>query len=490
MNYIKTIEELHEMLKNKEVTSDELVKDSLKKAHFIQDKCNAFVTILDDATGKEVNDDLLSGIPYGIKDNYSTKGILSTGSSNTLKDYVPFFTATAVKNLERHNLVPIGKTALDEFGMGGSGTTAHTGNILNPWDLKRMAGGSSSGSAASVAAGVYPFALGSDTGDSIRKPAAFCGIVGYKPTYGMISRYGLFPFASSLDHCGCLTRSVKDAALVVDAMKGQDENDLTSWDSQNIHLFASLDGKVKGKKLFYIKEIVNLENYPDASNELKEHLDNFYKTLDLLKEEGVTIKEESIDRTLVNAIFSVYQCLSCAEATSNMSNLTGIIFGPRGEGKNIYEMIKDHRTKGFSSLIKRRFVIGSYALQKENQEKYFVNAQRVRRLIVDKMNELFQKYDGLIMPVSTGPAPYIDGHKEEITNDNTTNLEEHLQIGNFGGFPSITIPNGFINNLPVGINITGKCFDDANILNIAYALESKMPYKNQVAPIIKEGPYE
>ena len=490
MNYIKTIEELHEMLIRGEVTSEELVKDSLKKAHSVNDKCHAFVTILDEAKEGKVTDDLLSGLPYGIKDNYSTKGILSTGSSNTLKDYVPFFSATAVLNLEKHNVIPIGKTAMDEFGMGGTGTTAHTGNILNPWDLKRMAGGSSSGSAASVAAGVYPFALGSDTGDSIRKPAAFCGIVGYKPTYGMISRYGLFPFASSLDHCGCLTRSVKDAALVVDAMKGQDKNDLTSWDSSHIHLYDSLDGNVKGKKLFYIKEIVNLENYPDASTELKEHLDNFHKTLKLLEEEGVRVDEVSINRDLINAIFSVYQCLSCAEATSNMSNLTGIIFGPRGEGKNINEMMKDHRTKGFSSLIKRRFVIGSYVLQKENQEKYFVNAQRVRRLIVDKMNELFQEYDALIMPVSTGPAPYIDGSKDEIINDNTTNLEEHLQIGNFGGFPSITIPCGFVSGLPVGINITGKCYDDANVLNIAYALESKMPYKNQIAPLLKEEDYE
>ena len=490
MNYIKTIEELHKMLKDGKVTSEELVQDSLKKAHLVNDKCHAFVTLLDDAKGGFVTDDLLSGLPYGIKDNYSTKGILSTGSSNTLKDYVPFFSATAVLNLEKHNVIPIGKTAMDEFGMGGTGTTAHTGNILNPWDLKRMAGGSSSGSAASVAAGVYPFALGSDTGDSIRKPAAFCGIVGYKPTYGMISRYGLFPFASSLDHCGCLTRSVKDAAIVVDAMKGQDKNDLTSWDSSSIHLYDSLDGKVKGKKLFYIKEIVNMENYPDASSELKEHLDNFHKTLKLLEKEGVRVDEVSIDRDLINAIFSVYQCLSCAEATSNMSNLTGIIFGPRGEGKNINEMMKDHRTKGFSSLIKRRFVIGSYVLQKENQEKYFVNAQRVRRLIVNKMNELFQKYDALIMPVSTGPAPYIDGSKDEITKDNTTNLEEHLQIGNFGGFPSITIPNGFVSNLPVGINITGKCYDDVNVLNIAYALESKMPYKNQIAPLLKEEDYE
>lgn len=475
------IEKLHEMLKNGEVTSDELVKESLKKSHEVEEKCNAFVTIMDNALGVEVTDDLLSGIPYGIKDNYSTKDILSTGSSNTLKDYVPFFDATAVANLKKHGAVAVNKTALDEFGMGGTGTTAHTGVIRNPWDTKRMCAGSSSGSAAAVAAGVYPYALGSDTGDSIRKPAAFCGIVGYKPTYGMISRYGLFPFASSLDTCGVLTRSVKDAAIVVDAMKGIDKYDQTSWDSSDIHLYEAIDGKVDGKKLFYIKEITDISNYPDASKELKRHLEIFYETIDKLRKAGVEVEEVSIDKTLLQAIPSVYVCLSCAEATSNMSNLTGIIFGPRGKGDNVMDMMKDHRTKGFSPLIKRRFVIGSYILQKENQERYFVNAQRVRRLIVNKMKELFKTYDALILPVSTGVAPYIDGSKDELNSDDTAILEEHLQIGNFGGFPSITIPDGFIDGLPVGINITGDCKMDENVLNIAYALESTMDYKDMIA---------
>ena len=247
MNY--GIIKLHEMLKNNETTVEELVNDSLKKAHELQEKCNAFVTIMDD-TKVEVNDNLLSGIPYGIKDNYSTKGILSTGSSNTLKDYVPFFDATAVANLKKNGAVGIAKTALDEFGMGGTGLTAHTGIIKNPWDTTRICGGSSAGSACSVAYGVYPYALGSDTGDSIRKPAGYCGIVGYKPTYGMISRFGLFPFASSLDTCGVLTRSVEDAAIVVDGMKGIDENDQTSWNSSNINLYNDLSKDVKGKKMF------------------------------------------------------------------------------------------------------------------------------------------------------------------------------------------------------------------------------------------------
>ena len=477
MNY--GIIKLHEMLKNNETTVEELVNDSLKKAHELQEKCNAFVTIMDD-TKVEVNDNLLSGIPYGIKDNYSTKGILSTGSSNTLKDYVPFFDATAVANLKKNGAVGIAKTALDEFGMGGTGLTAHTGIIKNPWDTTRICGGSSAGSACSVAYGVYPYALGSDTGDSIRKPAGYCGIVGYKPTYGMISRFGLFPFASSLDTCGVLTRSVEDAAIIVDGMKGIDENDQTSWNSSNINLYNDLSKDVKGKKLFYIKEITDISNYPHASNELKMHLENYQKALEKLRNIGVTVEEVSIDKTLLSVIPGVYVCISCAEATSNMSNLTGISFGPRGNGENVMDMIKDYRTKGFSPLIKRRFVIGSYVLQKENQERYFLNACRVRRLIVDKFKSLFKEYDGFILPVGSGVAPLIEGLNEKVDDDELAILENHLQIGNFGGFPSITIPNGFINGLPVGINITGNCYDDQTVLNLAYALEDLMDYKNMV----------
>ena len=476
----KCITELHELLKTGGITSEELVKESLKRSHEVEDKYNAFVTILDNAKPNDVTDSLVSGIPFGVKDNYSTRDVLSTGSSNTLKNYVPFYTATVVQKLLDAGAVMVNKTALDEFGMGGTGTTCHTGTVLNPWDPSRMCAGSSAGSACAVASGVYPFALGSDTGDSIRKPAAFCGIVGYKPTYGMLSRYGLFPFASSLDHCGVLTRSVEDAAIVTDIMKGIDEHDMTSWDSSHIHLQEALTGDVKGKKLFYIKEICDLNNYPNASESLKAHINNFFSTLELLKSEGVSVDEVSIDERLLNAIPSVYVVLSCAEATSNLSNLTGIIYGPRSDKTNVFEMMKDHRTNGFSPLIKRRFVIGSYVLQKENQERYFKNAARVRRLIVDKMKELFQEYDALILPVSSGPAKKFDEDQDAINTD-TNILEEHLQIGNFGGFPSITIPNGFIDSLPVGINITGNCYDDENVLNIAYTLESKMPYKGQIA---------
>ena len=481
MNYMDlSIEELHDLLKNNKVTSKDLVKESLIKSHELQDKCNAFALILDDAKETPITDNYLSGIPYGIKDNYSTKDIESTGSSNTLKGYVPFFDATVIEKLNDAGAVATNKTAMDEFGMGGTGTTANTGIIRNPWDLKRMCAGSSSGSAAAVAYGVYPYALGSDTGDSIRKPAAYCGIVGYKPTYGMISRYGLFPFASSLDHCGVLTRNVRDAAIVVNNIKGLDNKDMTTWDSSKIDLLSHINDDISNKKLCYIKEIVDINNYPNPSKELKSHLKNFMDKIELIKSKGITIDEVSVDKQLLDAVASVYVIISCAEATSNMSNLTGIIYGPRGEGSNIYEMMKDHRTKGFSPLIKRRFVIGSYVLQRENQERYFNNAKRVRRLIVNIWKDLFKKYDAVILPVGSGPAKYLDDSLNAL-NESSTILEEHLQIGNFGGFPSITIPDGFIDDLPVGLNITSNTYEDEKLINIANYIENLMPYKNQIA---------
>ena len=486
MKYMdKSILELHELLIKGSVTSEELIKESLEKSHEVQEKYNAFVTILDYAKPSIITDDVLSGIPYGIKDNYSTKGILSTGSSNTLKNYVPFFTATAVKNLEKHGAVPVNKTVLDEFGMGGTGTTGHTGIVHNPWDFERMTAGSSAGSACAVAVGVYPYALGSDSGDSIRKPAAYCGIVGYKPTYGMVSRYGLFSYASSLDTCGVLTRCVEDAAIVVDAMKGMDANDMTSWDSSHIHLKDALTGNVSDKKLCYIKELCSLDNYPNATDELKMHLDNFKKSLDKICTLGIEIKEVSVPKYLINAIASVYNVIAYAEATSNLSNMTGIIFGPKAEGNSYTEIMKNFRTENFSPLIKRRFVIGSYVLQAENKDRYFFNAGRVRRLLVDEWNKLFEEYDAVILPVGTGPAKYLDDSKNNHDKC-LIPLEEHLQVGNFGGFPSITIPDGFINNLPVGLNITGKCYDDENVLNIAYAIENILGFKGIVTKEVEK----
>ena len=472
-----TITNLRAKLDNKEITSDELFNESIKKAKHYQKEYNSFVTIMDKKEEDKSNT-ILSGIPYALKDNISTKGILTTASSNILKDYVPVYDATIYKKLKESGAVLIGKTVLDELAMGGTGTTGHTGVVKNPWNKERLVGGSSAGSAAAIALNIVPFAIGSDTGDSIRKPAAFAGIVGFKPTYGRISRHGLFAFASSLDHLGVLTRNVKDAAIVTDIVKGHDDKDMTSLEDENINYTDNLDNDIKGKKLFYIKEICNI----DISNkEVEETLKIFNQTLDNCRKLGFEIEEVSLDKELLSAIYPTYMSISCAEATSNDANLTGIPFGTRGEGKNINEIIFDARTKGFSELIKRRFILGSYILQRENQEKLFLNACRIRRIIVEKINKLFEDYDAMILPAGSIASKF--SQKSDNLSDEYLILENHLAIANFGGFPSITIPNGLINNMPIGINITGKAKDDANILNIANIIEESMEYKNMISEV-------
>ena len=479
MTYLdKDLTTIHEALVNKEVTQKELADEARSKIAKTNEELNAFNLVIDNEEYKET-DSILCGIPYALKDNLSTKGIRTTACSDTLKDYVPVFNATAYEKSCDSGALLIGKTNLDELAMGGTGTTGNTGIVHNPWNITHMSGGSSAGSASSVAAGIVPYAIGSDTGDSIRKPAAFCGVVGFKPSYGLISRYGLFAFASSLDHVGVFARNVKDAAIVVDHIKGYDKKDMTSIrDMDDVSLVNGLDGNIKGKKLFYIDEICNKDNYDNIKT--KEMLDNFDSLLEKAKSLGFEVYKESVDIKLLNAIKPIYDSISCAEATSNNSNLTGIPFGPRGKGENVMDMMKDARTKGFSPLIKRRFVIGSFILQKENQEKYFLNAKRVRRLLVEKFNELFEKYDGLILPCSSAGAPSLDQASDKITRNDII-LENHLAIGNFGGYPSITIPCGFIDEMPIGVNITGKFKDDANVLNMAYALENTLEFKNQTA---------
>ena len=452
------INDLQKDLKENKITNEELISESILKAK--SDKLNAFITVLDDPKLNKT-DNILSGIPYSLKDNFSTKDILSTGASNTLKDYVPYFDATVVRKLNEKGAVLIGKNTLDEFGMGGTGLKNTNGPVKNPWNLNKITGGSSSGSSAAVASGIVPFALGTDTGDSIRVPAAYCGIVGYKPTYGMVSRYGVFPFASSLDTVGILTRNVMDAAIVINEIKGIDKKDMTSWDSSNIDLIKNLNKDVSNKKLFYIKEIC-IKNKNDKE---------FKETLKLCEKLGIKTKEISIDENIISSIYPAYLAISSAEATSNMSNLTGIIFGPRGKGNDVDEMMKDHRTKGFLLSSKKRFILGAYILNKSNQETYLKNPQKLRTLIVNILNELFKEYDGMILPGTLNTAPDIGSE----------NNEGYLAMANFGGYPSITIPTGFIDNLPIGINITGNIKDDSNILSIAFALESEMNYKNQIA---------
>ena len=465
------IDELREKIDSGITTSEELFSTANTKAHELQEEYNSFVTIVDKYKIKKRTNTLLTGIPYALKDNVSTSGILTTSSSNILKDYIPVYDATVYKKLKNAGAVLVGKTVLDELAMGGTGTTGHTGSVKNPWDKNRLIGGSSAGSAASVALGIVPFSIGSDTGDSIRKPAAFGGVVGFKPTYGRISRYGLFAFASSLDHVGVFSRCVRDAAIVTDIIKGQDKYDMTSLKDDGKVYSEEINNSIKGRKLFYIKEICDLDNYKDSNDEeLIETLTKFNELIDKCRKEGFEVEEVSIDKKLLEAIYPTYMTISCAEATSNNANLTGIQFGPRGEGNSIEEIMFDARTKGFSELIKRRFILGSYILQKENQEKLYLNACRVRRLIVDKINDLFKKYDGMILPASGGSAPRFDDSSEKLS-DRYLILENHMAIGNFGGFPSITIPYGFVNDMPIGLNITGRVMEDDVLLTIANNIE-------------------
>lgn len=473
MNYYdKNIIEIHNDLINKKVTSKDLIDFSKNKILETNEKFNAYNLVLDPVENNEINT-LLSGIPYAMKDNISTKGIRTTACSNTLKDYVPIYNATVYEKLSQSGAIMIGKTNMDELAMGGTGLTGNAGIVKNPYDEERIAAGSSAGSAVAVATKTVPFAIGTDTGDSIRKPAAYTGVVGYKPSYGLISRYGLFAFASSLDTIGVITNSVIDAATVVNTVKGSDDKDMTTIkDMDEIDLTKDFNN-LKSKKLFYIKEIVDKSKYTNP-NTIK-IIDDFNKLLDTLKDKGYEIYEESIDENLLKALKPVYTSISCAEVTSNNSNLTGISFGHREKGESAMDVIKNFRTKNFSSLIKRRFVIGSFILQKENQEKYFINAKKVRRVVVNTFNELFTIYDGLILPAQSDIAPKICDTTDEMGKDENV-LDNHLVIGNFGGYPSITLPYNKLGGMPVGINITSGFKNDSYMLAIA----------NDIEKIIKE----
>ncbi len=465
--YDKNIIDLHNDLVNEIVTSKELIDYSKNKINEINNKYNAYNLVLSPDEENNMTS-VLSGIPYAMKDNISTKGIRTTACSNTLKDYVPIYDATVYEKLKKAGAIMIGKTNMDELAMGGTGLTGNAGIVKNPFDEERITAGSSAGSAVAVATKTVPFAIGTDTGDSIRKPAAYTGVVGYKPSYGLISRYGLFAFASSLDTIGVITNSTLDAATIVNEIKGFDEKDMTSIrDMDEINLTDDFE-KLKSKKLFYIKEIIDESKYTNP-NTLK-IIKDFKNLLDTLKSRGYEIYEESIDETLLKALKPVYTSISCAEATSNDSNLTGISFGHRENGENALDVIKNFRTKNFSSLIKRRFVIGSFILQKENQEKYFINAKKVRRIVVNMFNELFNKYDGLILPAQSDIAPKICDTTDEMGKDENV-LDNHLVIGNFGGYPSITLPYNKLNGMPVGINITSGYKNDSYMLAIANDIE-------------------
>lgn len=473
MSYIDlSIREIHKALLDKKVTPLELTKEALARAKDNDDNC--FESILEEEALRQAESltdikegDLLYGIPFLNKDNFSTKGIETTASSNILNGYKPLFDSEVNRRLKQANAVMIAKTTLDELAMGGSGTTGHKGITYNPYskDHSRMVGGSSSGSAAGLAAGIGVFATGSDTGDSVRRPASLAGLVGVKPTWGRISRFGLFPFAPSLDHVGYFTRYVDDAALLLNYLAGHDEKDFTSSYKQVDDYLARIDEGVKGKKLFRIKEI-------EDSLSDKRLLGAIDKLSETLIKQGAEVDIVSFPKDLLESLYATYIVISCAEATSNDANLDGIKFGPYYQGRTYQESMKEARTKGFSELIRRRFVIGSFALMKENQDVLFLRAQKNRAKVVDYINKIFLKgYDAYIVPAASSVAPLF-GQASDKLSDEYLIADNHLCLANFSGMPSLSLPLALEDGLPLGVNITAMPFEESKLFAIAKAIEN------------------
>lgn len=459
-----TIKEMME-----KTTVQQRVDEALEIAKNSQEKLNAVVTFIEPSEqienleGKE--NGLLYGIPVALKDNVCTKGIKTTASSRILENYVPIYNAHIVDKLESAGAVMIAKASMDELAMGGTNLTAATGPVCNPYDLERISGGSSGGSAALVACGAVPLAIGSDTGDSIRKPASFCNVVGMKPTYGRISRYGIIPYASSLDHVGYFTRSVEDAAIALEVLAGRDDRDMTSSYREVPHYIDALSGDIQGKKIAILKNVTNaIDN--------QETLTVFNQLMDELKAKGAEVYEVELNESLLKAMLPTYYLIANCEATANHSNLDGIRFGVQKDGATAEEIMINSRTAGFGSLIRKRFVIGSYGLFVENQDRLFRQAQRVRRLIVEEVKKVLQDADVLVAPASANGAPRLDDQSADQLTDTYLIAENHMVLGNFTGYPSCTVPMGTTKGLPIGINLTAKAFDEENLLNICYAIEN------------------
>ena len=466
----KSILELHELLVAKKVTPLDLTKDAIELAK--EDDNNAFEYIMENEAieiasnlGEVDANNPLWGIPFVIKDNMSTKDVPTTASSNILKGYIPVFDAAVVEKLKAAKAVPIGKTTLDELAMGGTGTSGHLGITHNPWDKSktRLVGGSSCGSAAVTAAGIVPFALASDTGDSTRKPASYAGLVGLKPTWSRISRWGLFPFAPSLDTVGIFTRNVMDCAIVTEVLAGRDERDSTSSNEKVENYWKFIGKSCEKRNIAVIKEI------RDAVKD-KTILDAFNNTVEEFKKRGFKVNEVSMSNELLTSLFPTYFVISCAEATSNNANLDGIKFGPLSNGSTYEEVMAEARTKGFGELIKRRFVIGSFALMKENKEDLFIRAQRNRRRIVEAVNEILKENDFIYLPAAPSIAPKVDESSDRLSDEYLI-ADNHLVLGNFAGLPSITLPIGFKEGLPFGANLMGRAFDEKGLFQVAYELE-------------------
>lgn len=475
-------------VKAKEISAAEVTEFFLTRAKKLNPQLNAFIAwndrALEDARkvdakiSKNEDPGPLAGVTFGIKDLLCTRGLRTTAASKILHNFIPPYDATVISRLKKAGAVVIGKTNLDEFAMGSSNETSHYGKCNNPWNVEYVPGGSSGGSAAAQASRLVMGTIGTDTGGSIRQPASFCGAVGVKPTYGRVSRYGIIAYASSLDQAGPITTSVEDAALALEVICGQDENDSTTSSKPVPSFSQNLTANIKGMKVGLVKEYETDELHADVQT-------TFSRAIEELKQAGVEIVEVSIP--LTKFAVPMYYLIAASEASSNLARYDGVKYGHRADFEDLSSMsLEDFYSKtrgeGFGKEVKRRIMLGTYCLSSGYYEAYYNKACQVRRLLRDQYLAAFQKCDVLLSPVTTSPAFKIgersaDPLKMYLNDIFTTST-------NLAGLPGMSVPFGFSsNNLPVGVQITGPHFEEQKILNLAYALEQMSPAKGKTPDV-------
>ena len=466
-----TLKEASDGLTQGLFSAKELTESTLERIQDVEPKVQSFITLtseqaLVDAARADKriasgNKTPLTGIPMQLKDLLCTRDVPTTCGSKMLEQFVPVYNATVVENLNQAGAISLGKGNMDEFAMGSSCETSAFHPTYNPWDLRRVPGGSSGGAAASVASGQVPFAIGSDTGGSIRQPAALCGVVGMKPTYGLVSRYGLIAFASSLDQIGPLTRTVYDNAMVLDIIAGHDPMDATSVNRKSESISATLTGDIKGRKLG-----VPSEYFGDGIDEgVKNLVKDAIKTLE---REGAEIVEVSLPHT--KYALSCYYIIAPSECSSNLARYDGVKYGHSFLGTdNMWQAMENSRGEGFGQEVKRRMMIGTYALSSGYYDAYYLKAQKVRTLIKQEFDEVFQQVDAIISPTSPTTAFEVG---EKIGDPLSMYLSDILTIpANMAGLPGMSVPCGFVDDLPVGLQIIGPRFSESRIYNIGMAYE-------------------
>lgn len=476
---------LHDMLVNKEITSLELTQAVLDRIDEVEGDVQAYLTITREealAQAKAVDEKIakgeeiafLEGIPGAIKDNICTKGIKTTCASKILQKFVPPYDATVMQKLEAQNPVVLGKTNLDEFAMGGSTENSAYHPTCNPWNTDCVPGGSSGGSAAAVAAGTAVWALGSDTGGSIRQPASFCGVVGMKPTYGRVSRYGLVAYASSLDQIGPITKDVTDCAHILNIIAGRDEMDSTSLDVQVPDFTKALVQDVKGLKIGLPKEYFVKGMDPEVEAAVK----NGVKELEKLGAEVVEISLPNTDYAI-----STYYLIAPAEAATNLARYDGVSYGERAEdAADLVEMMTKTRTQYLGEEVKRRIMIGNYALSAGYYDAYYLKALKVRRLVKEDYDKAFKDVDVIICPAAPSVAYKIG---EKIANPLEMYLQDACTVPlNLAGLPGISVPCGYNKDkMPIGMQIIGKALDEETILRVAYTYEQSQSYHEDRAQL-------